>query len=160
MNSTNDRALAALRIAVGLLFVCFGQYKVSGTGFVSAGFTGWIQRFIEDGAYPFMLPVLKGFVLPHARAIAVLVAYGELAIGVSLTVGVLSRFASVFGAIYMMTLLFSSNWPGAQVPLWQYFGASLNHLVLALCFAAFALGEPQRAWALARSSARPRRAAS
>jgi hypothetical protein len=26
---------------------------------------------------------------------------------------------------------------------WQYFGASLDHLVLALCFAAFAVGEPE-----------------
>ena len=45
--SPNDRALAALRMALGLLFVCFGEYKVFGTGFVPAGFTGWISRFIE-----------------------------------------------------------------------------------------------------------------
>jgi thiosulfate dehydrogenase [quinone] large subunit len=94
-----------------------------------------------------MLPVLKGFVLAHARPIALLVAYGELAIGVSLTLGLLSRIASVCGAVYMLALLFSSNWPGAHAPMWQYFGASLGHLVPALCFAVFALGEPERAYA-------------
>ena len=144
----NDRALALLRIAVGALFLVFGQYKVFGTGFVPGGFTGWINRFIEDGAYPFMLPILKGFVLAHARPIALLVAYGELAIGVSLALGLLSRVASACGAAYMLALLFSSNWPGAHAPVWQYFGASLSHLVPALCFAAFALGEPERAYAL------------
>jgi hypothetical protein len=48
------------------------------------GFDEWINRFISDGAYPFMVPVLRGFVLPHHTAIAFLVAYGELAIGLSL----------------------------------------------------------------------------
>ena len=38
----------------------------------------------------------------------------------------------------MLTLLFSSNYPGPEAPLWQYFGASLDHSVLSLCFAAFA----------------------
>jgi thiosulfate dehydrogenase [quinone] large subunit len=86
-----------------------------------------------------MLPVLKGFVLPHAKSIAFLVAYGELAIGLSLVLGVLVRAASVCGAIYMLTLMFSANYPGPHAPFWQYFGASLDHSILALCFVAFAL---------------------
>ena len=99
-----------------------------------------MNRFIQDGAYPFMLPVLKGFVLPHGTAIAFLAAYGELAIGTALVLGVCVRVASAFGAVYMLTLLLSSNYPGPNVPLWQYFGASLNHSVLACCFLAFAFG--------------------
>jgi len=39
----------------------------------------------------------------------------------------------------MLTLLFSANYPGPHAPLWQYFGASLAHLVPALCFATFAI---------------------
>jgi hypothetical protein len=27
----------------------------------------WINRFLQDGAYPFMVPVLKNFVLPMLR---------------------------------------------------------------------------------------------
>ena len=34
----------------------------------------------------------------------------------------------------MLTLLFSSDYPGPGAPLWQYFGASLGHSVFALCF--------------------------
>jgi thiosulfate dehydrogenase [quinone] large subunit len=95
-----------------------------------------------------MIPVLRGFVLPHATAIAFLVAYGELAIGMALVSGVLVRPASAFGLLYMLTLLFSANYPGAHAPLWQYFGASLDHSVLALCFLSFLMGNSSAAWSL------------
>ncbi|MGB2890291.1 MAG: DoxX family membrane protein, partial [Candidatus Acidiferrales bacterium] len=95
---------------------------------------------LEDGAYPFMVPILRHFVLAHSTAIAFLVAYGELAIGLGLILGVLVRTASVCGLVYMLVLLFASNYPGAHAAFWQYFGAALDHLVLALCFATFALG--------------------
>src|SRR5215472_3104346 len=140
---SSTRALAGLRIAVGLLFVIFGEYKVFGTKFtLGGGFEYWINRFLTEGAYPFMVPVLKGFVLPFAKPIAFLVAYGELAIGLGLVLGILVRPASTCGLVYMLTLLFSSNYPGPHVSSWQYFGAALDHLVLALCFAAFAVGNP------------------
>ncbi|HKT46736.1 MAG TPA: DoxX family protein [Candidatus Acidoferrales bacterium] len=145
----NAKALAALRIAVGLLFLIFGEYKVFGTQFtLHGGFQFWIHRFLDGGAYPFMAPVLRGFVLPHATPIAFLVAYGELAIGISLVLGVLVRPASLCGLVYMLALLFSSNYPGAGAPFWQYFGASLDHSVLALCFAAFLLGHSDQVWSI------------
>ena len=152
----NTKALAALRIAVGLLFLIFAEYKVFGTAFTrGGGFQSWINRFLADGAYPFMAPVLRNFVLPHATAIAFLVAYGELAIGLALVAGILVRLASGFGLIYMLTLLFSSNYPGAHVAFWQYFGASLDHSVLAMCFATFVFGESDQAFTLSAYLRRP-----
>ncbi|HYK38514.1 MAG TPA: DoxX family membrane protein [Candidatus Eremiobacteraceae bacterium] len=145
----NAVALAVLRICVGLLFLIFAEYKTLGTQFtLHGGFQFWINRFLEDGAYPFMKPVLKNFVLPHATPIAFLVAYGELAIGLSLVSGILVRAASFFGLIYMLSLLFSANYPGAGAPFWQYFGASLDHSVLALCFFTFLLGRADAALTL------------
>ena len=133
---SSARALATLRISIGILFLIFAEYKVLGTQFtLGGGFQGWINHFLEDGAYPFMVPVLRNFVLPHATPIAFLVAYGELAIGVALVLGCVVRPACLCGLVYMATLLFSSNYPGPHAALWQYFGASLNHLVLALGFA-------------------------
>ena len=145
--------MAGLRIGVGILFLVFGEYKVFEREFVfGGGFQGWIQRFLAEGStYPFMVPILRGIVLPHGRAIAFLVAYGELAIGLSLVLGLWVRFASSCGLIYMLALLFSANYPGPDAVLWHYFGAALEHLVLALCFATFVVGAPQRAWALARA---------
>jgi thiosulfate dehydrogenase [quinone] large subunit len=156
MTISAAKALAALRISIGCIFLIFAEYKVFGTQFtLHGGFQNWINLFIAGGAYPFMLPVLKGVVLPHATAIAFVVAYGELAIGLSLVLGILVRAASVFGALYMLTLLFSANYPGPHAAFWQYFGASLDHSILALCFAAFALTRAEEhysAFALLRTT--------
>lgn len=151
MAHSSARSLSCLRVAVGCLFLIFAQYKVFGTQFtLHGGFQYWINLFLQDGAYPFMVPVLKGFVLPHATAIAFLVAYGELAIGIALVSGILVRAASLCGLLYMLTLLLSSNYPGPHPPVWQYFGASLEHSVLALCFLTFAATNPNELWSVRR----------
>jgi thiosulfate dehydrogenase [quinone] large subunit len=158
ITSRNTHALIFLRICVGLLFVIFGQYKVFGTQFtLHGGFEYWINKFIADGAYPFVVPLLKNIVLPHARVFAFLVAYGELAIGLTVVFGVLTRIASVFGFVYMMSLLFSANYPGPHAAFWMYFGASLEHLVLALCFVAFIIGDPEERVALRMQHAKRRK---
>jgi thiosulfate dehydrogenase [quinone] large subunit len=145
----NSYALALLRIGVGILFLIFGEYKVFGTQFtLHGGFQFWINKFLEGGAYPFMAPILRGFVLPHATSIAFLVAYGELAIGLALVLGIMVRSASFFGLIFMLTMLFSSDYPGAEAPFWQYLGASLSHSVFALCFAAFLIGRADSVWSV------------
>jgi len=145
----NSYSLAMLRIGVGILFLIFAQYKVLGTAFtLHGGFQFWINKFLEGGAYPYMAPILRGFVLPHATSIAFLVAYGELAIGLALVLGILVRSASFCGLLFMLTMLFSSDFPGAGAPLWQYFGASLSHSVFALCFAAFLLGRADTVWSV------------
>jgi thiosulfate dehydrogenase (quinone) large subunit len=146
----NSRALAVLRIGVGIFFLIFGEYKVFGTQFtLHGGFQFWINRFLsEGGAYPFMAPILRGFILSHATPIAFLVAYGEFAIGLALVLGLLVRPASLCGLVFMLTLLFSSDYPGPAAPFWQYFGASLSHSVFALCFAAFLLGHSDAVWSV------------
>lgn len=146
----NSRALALLRIGVGAFFLIFAQYKILGTEFtLHGGFQFWINKFLsEGGAYPFMAPILRDFVLAHATPIAFLVAYAELAIGLALLLGVFVRPASLGGLIFMLTLLFSSDYPGRAAPAWQYFGASLSHSVFALCFLTFLLGDAESVWSL------------
>jgi thiosulfate dehydrogenase [quinone] large subunit len=152
----NSRALAVLRIGVGIFFLIFGEYKVFGTQFtLHGGFQYWINRFLEGGVYPFMAPILRGFVLAHATPIAFLVAYGELAIGIALICGIFVRPASTSGLVFMLTLLLSSDYPGVSAPFWQYFGASLSHSVFILCFAAFLLGRADAVWSVKALRARP-----
>jgi uncharacterized membrane protein YphA (DoxX/SURF4 family) len=149
------KAVTALRIAVGTLFLILGEYKIVGLQFtLGGGFQYWIHRFLEEGAYPFMVPVLKNFVLPHATPIAFLAAYGEMAIGISLVLGLLVRPAGAFGALYMLSLVFSANYPGPHAAFWQYFGASLEHSVLALCFITFAVTNPAELWSIRAHSQR------
>jgi len=145
----NTAALATLRIAVGLFFVLFGEYKVFGAGFtLHGGFEEWVRSFLAQGAYPWMKPVLGSIVLPHARVCAFLTAYGELMIGLGLVVGVLTRTASSFGIMLMALLWASAGYPGPHVALWRYFGASLQWSVFIACFGAFILGEPEARWSL------------
>jgi len=152
-DSQNARALAVLRIGVGIFFLIFAQYKILSTQFtLHGGFQFWINKFLtEGGAYPFMAPILRNFVLPHAIPIAFLVAYGELTIGLALLLGVFVRPASIAGLLFMLTLLFSSDYPGPSAPLWQYFGASLSHSVFALCFLTFLLADTESVWSLRRN---------
>jgi thiosulfate dehydrogenase [quinone] large subunit len=152
----NSRALVLLRIGVGAFFLIFAQYKILGTEFtLHGGFQFWINKFLnEGGAYPFMAPILRDFVLAHATPIAFLVAYAELAIGLALLLGVFVRPASFGGLIFMLTLLFSSDYPGAAAPVWQYFGASLSHSVFALCFFTFLFGDAESVWSLRTSEPR------
>jgi uncharacterized membrane protein YphA (DoxX/SURF4 family) len=134
----NATALAALRIFVGIFFLLFGEYKVFGTEFtLHGGFEESIRGFLEQGAYPWMAPVLRHVVLPHAHLWAFLTAYGELLIGLGLIFGVLTRLASI----------------------WRYFGASLDSSVFAGCFAAFLVGEPELRWSLAQRLRRRKGAA-
>jgi len=135
-------ALAVLRIAIGVLFLIFAQYKVFGTQFtLHGGFQFWINRFLEDGAYPFIKPLLKNFVLAHATPLAFFVAYGELAIASRWWREFLCAPPVLWTYFYVEPALLLEL-SGPQAPLWQYFGASLDHSVLALCFLTFLIGEP------------------
>ncbi|HEX4005324.1 MAG TPA: DoxX family protein [Acidobacteriaceae bacterium] len=142
-NNANAVALALLRIAVGLFFIIFGQYKVFGSGFVHAGFRDYVEGFVHNGAYPFMIPVLC-WILAHAvTATAIAVGYGEFLIGISLLTGLLCRVASIFGCILMLAMWLSGGYPGPHAAFWMYWGASLNWSVFAICFVVLAVGHPE-----------------
>jgi len=147
------QALAALRIAVGVLFVIFGESKVFNNWFTSeGGFQVAINAMLQHGAtYPFMVGALKNLVLPNAHFLAYLVAYSELAIGLSLVSGILVRTASVGSALYMALLICSASYPGEHVAFWRYFGSALEHLVLLLCFVTFAVSDSAEKWSIPSS---------
>jgi uncharacterized membrane protein YphA (DoxX/SURF4 family) len=146
---SNTLAITLLRIAIGLLFILFGQYKVFGSQFtLHGGFESTLRDFLHNGAYPFMVPVLQAILAHAATPMAFLVAYGELLIGISLFLGVLARVASLFGLSLMLAMWFSGGYPGSHAAFWMYFGASLNWSILALCFAVLIIGRPEDLWCL------------
>ncbi len=118
------RGAALLRVAVGVIMLWAGLEKLIGTpgGWSSAGFL----RFGTAGtlAWPFVVgePAKDAVFNPlHdfwvglagntgvISVLDVLVGAGELAIGVALMLGLLTRFASVMGAL-MMFLFFLASW--------------------------------------------------
>lgn len=141
--------MAIIRIVVGLFFVVFGQYKVFGTEFtLHGGFQKYVGGFLHDGAFPFIVPLLRWILAHAATPMAFAVAYGELLIGIALVLGVMTRWAGFFGFLLMMAMWFSGGYPGAHAPFWQYWGASLNWSIFALCFLVLMLGRPEDVWAL------------
>ena len=144
-----SRALAFLRIAIGLLFLIFAEYKLTSTQFIwGGGMKGYITLFLRDGAYPFMQPFLRDFVLPHSVFFGIIVSVSELLIAISLITGILVRWASLGGLLLMLTLLFASNYPGPHAVFWQYFGAAFGHLTLAFCFITLIIARSDNRWAL------------
>jgi thiosulfate dehydrogenase (quinone) large subunit len=156
-SNANSVALAMLRIAVGFFFAVFGQYKIFGPGFVHSGFRDYVSGFIRDGAYPFMVPVLRWILAHAATFMALAVGYGEFLIGISLVIGLFSRVASLFGCALMLAMWVSGGYPGPHAAFWMYWGASLNWSVFAICFAVLAAGRPEEVASVRRmiSSARP-----
>jgi thiosulfate dehydrogenase [quinone] large subunit len=102
-----------------------------------------------------MVPILQGILAHAATLMAFLVAYGELLIGISLLLGVLSRLASLFGLFLMLAMWLSGGYPGPHAAFWMYWGASLNWSILALCFVILIIGRPEDLWSLRRPRATP-----
>ncbi len=142
MTSTKGRAIAALRITLGLGFLWAGLEKVfqfAGTGaFNAAGFLA----HATGGALPGSDP--KAIINPThdfwvalagnagaVSAINVLVQGGEIAIGIALILGLATRFAAISGAL-MMGLFYVANWSFGTGPFNEQFMYGAVAIVLAL----------------------------
>ena len=144
------KTIAAVRVATGIIFLFFAEYKIAGSAWTSGGFEGWIRQFVDEGtAVGFYKIFLVNFVLVHPLLCAQIVAWGELGIGLSMVLGLLVRPASVGGAILMIALALSTWYaPGRDAPLWKYFGANLDHIPLLFLFAIFYATRAGDVWGL------------
>jgi thiosulfate dehydrogenase (quinone) large subunit len=134
----NQRGVALLRIAVGIIFLWAGVEKLVGPKpFDASGFL----KFATNGTlgWPFVTgEVAEGTVFNPTHAfwagladnaallsgINALVVFGEIAIGVALILGLFTRFAGAMGTL-MMLLFFFAAWDFA-------YGIVNQHLAYAL----------------------------
>jgi uncharacterized membrane protein YphA (DoxX/SURF4 family) len=117
----------------------FAEYKIVSPAFAHGGFEGWIHQFVDqDMAVGFFKIVLVKFALVHPVLCAELVGWGELAIGLSLVLGLFVRAGSVGGAVLMISLALATWYaPGHGVEAWKYLGANLAHIPLLFLFVVF-----------------------
>lgn len=142
------RILALCRIFTGFMFFLFGEYKLASPAFAHGGISHWLTG---ADAFPFYRSFLSHWVLAYPVLWGYFVGTGELAIGVSLVLGLWVRAASIGGLIEMLNLLAATGFsPGPHADLWQYFGASLNHICPALLFVIFFFGRAGETWGLDR----------
>ena len=148
-SSASSKAVAGARVATGVLFLFFCEYKLAGPGFAHGGFQGYLQTYIDGTAVSFYRPVLAHLVLPHAVFLGYTVGVLETFIGLSLLLGLWVRPASALGALFMLNLALATWWePGHGAPLWRYFGAELNTLPLLLLFIIFLATDAGTVWGL------------
>ena len=148
-SSPLQKTIALVRILTSILFILFGQYKLFTYAFAHGGFEQYISGFVQGQAVGFYRGILSGVVLPHPVLFAFVVGLVELLIGVSLLVGFWVRAASVLGMLHMLSLTLATWWgPGHGAPVWQYFGAELDHLPLLFLFLIFFMANSGQTWGL------------
>ena len=142
------KAIACARIATGIIFFLFAEYKIVGSEFTPAGFERWVGGWVEQGqVVGFYKPVLVNIALAHPVLCARLVAWGELGIALSLIFGVFVRPAAIGGIILMINFILSTWFgPGHGAPVWQYFGANLDHIPLLFLFVIFYATRAGNVW--------------
>ncbi|MFB6354299.1 MAG: DoxX family protein [Halobacteriales archaeon] len=96
----------ALRLMMGYAFVHAGWAKVTEAGWSASGY---LLHAVPAASPLYGTFQWMGQTAWFADFLAVAVPYGELAIGLGLLFGVLTRLAAFFGA-FMMLMFYFSNW--------------------------------------------------
>jgi uncharacterized membrane protein YphA (DoxX/SURF4 family) len=138
------RLAALVRILTGAIFAGMGLSKLTGS-FVREFEKG--VRGMLGQSWPFWASFLNRIVLPHATAFGWVVAAGELAIGIGLLLGFLTRWAAALGSLLMLTILLGQTWvPGAKWDQWMY--AGLPTKLALLLFLLLAAADAGRTWGI------------
>lgn len=104
-------AILPLRLFLGITFVYAGVQKLTDPQYFLPSSVGYIGNQIATFAsgspiHDFLINVAQ----PHAMFVGVLVAYGELAIGIATLLGLLLRPAALFGMLLNTLLFLSATW--------------------------------------------------
>ncbi|MFO7260566.1 MAG: TQO small subunit DoxD [bacterium] len=146
------RWLAFLRITVGLWFLKGIVTKM--TWFAFAGFiplpraserwVNFLPRRLMEYASENPIEVYRQFLLdvaiPNAGVFAYLTAFGETAVGIGLTLGLFTGYASIIGFFLMANYFAASYWTGMCQ---QGF-----HVLLLACMLAFLGSRAGRVWGI------------
>jgi len=100
-----------LRLFLGVTFLYAGIQKLTDPQYLNPGARGYIGH--QMAAFAAASPLhefLLGVAVPHAALFGVLVAYGELAIGLSVLLGLLLRVAALFGLLLNLLFFLSADW--------------------------------------------------
>lgn len=118
-------ALVPLRIFLGITFVYAGLDKLTDSAFMKdsgAGSIGDMMRGVRDSS---AIPALVDMALESPVAFGYAIAVGELAVGIGVLLGLLTRLAALGGALISLSLWLTVSW--AADP--YYYGNDLPYLM-------------------------------
>jgi uncharacterized membrane protein YphA (DoxX/SURF4 family) len=128
--------MAVARIAVGLMFIMFAQYKLLHRDFAHGGYEKYVSGWVQETSVGFYKPFLRE-TLHYPVASAYAVAVAELLIGISMVLGFAVRPFSVVGALFMLNLALATWVLPAGTPAWRYLGNQLDNIPMLLLFILF-----------------------
>ncbi|WP_374213484.1 DoxX family protein [Streptomyces sp. G1] len=118
-------ALLPLRIFLGVTFVYAGLDKLTDSAFLSATGSGSIGELMAGVRDTSAIPAMVDLALKAPVGFAVALAIGELLVGLGVLAGLLTRIASVGGALISLSLWLTVSW--AVTP--YYYGNDLIYLM-------------------------------
>lgn len=128
------------------MLIALGWGKATGD-FVKTGFAE-DTKAIAGETWPYVKTFLEHIVLPNAKTFAWLLALSEVAVGIGLVLGLLTRAAAAGGVVLMLAILLGTGRgePGATWDQWVTAGmtAKFTLLLLLLLFAV----DPGKVWGL------------
>jgi thiosulfate dehydrogenase (quinone) large subunit len=131
-------ALVLLRIYLGVIFLLAAWPKLGGD-FVPQ-LTGFLQNVALQKGHPFYRVFVQDLVLPNVSLIADLITWGELLVGVTLVLGLLTRLFAAVGLLLVVNYMLAK---GAW--FWQ---PSSNDGAFAAIAAALLIGAAGRTFGL------------
>ncbi len=155
MTPGGARLAALVRIATGVIFIAEGAGKILGD-FVHGGFAKSAQE-MQASAWPFWGAMLRSLVIPHASVVAWIVALGELALGVALLLGLLTRAAAAGGVLLMLAILLGQSRPPAGSSWDRWITAGLTTKFAILLLLLIAAADAGRVWGIDGRRGRVRR---
>ena len=99
--------LAIIRIVVGYHFITAAWPKITGPFVKGHVLPEELAKTVVKDPFAWHRAFIAGVVIPHPHFFSNLVAFGEMAIGISLLVGCLVRISSLFGAFHNFNILLS-----------------------------------------------------
>lgn len=129
--------LAVFRIAFGVMYLDMALQKAPWKHY------GWLEGFIRQEiahpAFGFMAAFLRDVVLPNLGIFGMLTFVTELALGLGLLTGTLTRLTALGGCLWQVNIALQAfNVPGEWYWIWPLL--TLPQLVFAACGAGRVLG--------------------
>jgi thiosulfate dehydrogenase [quinone] large subunit len=119
-------ALLPLRVFLGITFVYAGLDKLLDPAFLDVTSPGGIRGQLEGfAAVSPLAPLIQAVALPYPIAIGILMALGEIAVGLGVLTGIFYRLAALGGLLISLTLFLTASW--AVRP--YYLGNDLPYLM-------------------------------
>lgn len=118
-------SLLPLRVFLGVTFVYAGLDKLTDSAFMKAAGPGSLGDTMHAVRDTSAIPALVDLALKNPVGFGYAIAFGELAVGIGVLVGLLGRLAALGGALISLSLWLTVSW--ATTP--YYYGNDLAYLM-------------------------------